>query len=310
MGIIVGGENIQAATGGARDANGDRRVDQPVRGILLMVLGSTLITFNDAATKIVTEEHSVSQAILVRGLFSLIPIYFLAWRSGGWEAMRWHSFRDQAVCAVPLVISLFLFVWSLSFIPIAVATIMLYLSPLFVTALAPLFGENVGWKRWSAVILGFVGAVFVIEPQGGAFSWWLMTPVAAALALSFRELATRRVIANETALSMLTVSTVAVILAAVPPSLFDWTPLSWTDYGLLAFSGLSFGLSLFLLTDAFRFADASLLSPVKYSGVITAAILGYAVWGDVPTLSAIFGAMLIVASVLIILWREQKQDGR
>ena len=286
----------------------DQRIDNPVKGILLMVMGSTLITFNDAATKVVTEEHSISQAILVRGLFSLIPICFIAWRFGGWTAVRWNSFGAQAVCAAPLVVSLFLFVWSLSFIPIAVATIMLYLSPLFVTALAPLFGEKVGWRRWGAVFLGFAGAVFVIEPQGADFSWWLLTPVAAALALSVRELVTRRVIANETALSMLTVSTVAVIVAAAPPSILDWSPLSWTDYGLLAFSGLSFGFSLFLLTDAFRFAEASVLSPVKYSGVIMAAILGFAVWGDVPSFSAVFGAVIIVVSVLIILRREYRRD--
>ncbi len=283
----------------------DRRVNKPVTGILLMLAGSTFITFNDAATKFVVTDHAVSQALFIRSVFSLAAIVFLVHREGGWKAARWNSLSAQLICGVPLVASVFLFIWSLSFIPIAIATIIFYLSPLFVTALAPLLGERVGWRRWGAVLLGFAGAVLVIEPTGGGFTWMYLVPVLAALTLAMRDLAARRIVAGETSLSILIFSTFALMVTTLPPAIAQWTPFSALDYGLLAFSGLCFGVSLFLLTEAFRYADASLVSPVKYSGVVVAAALGYAIWGDVPSLSALFGAALIIASVLVIMRREQ-----
>lgn len=282
-----------------------RRSDRPLKGVFLMIAGSVLITFNDASTKIVVTDHSVSQAIFIRGIFTLLPVLYLVYRAGGWQAAKWNSLWSQLLCAVPLVGSLFLFIYSLSFIPIAIATIIFYLSPLFVTALAPMLGERVGWRRWGAVLLGFGGAVLVIEPTGDSFSWGILVPVVAAFTLALRDVATRKIVDGETSLSILVVSSVAIIIAALPPAVIDWTPLSMWDLALLAFSGLAFGFSLYLLTEAFRFADASLVSPIKYSGVLMAAVLGYVIWGDVPSVSALFGAVLIVASLLVILRREQ-----
>lgn len=288
------------------DGYSDRHSDQPLKGVLLMIAGSVLITFNDAAIKIVVTDHPVGQAIFVRGVFALLPVLFLLHRAGGWRAAKWNNLWAQLICAVPLVGSLFLFVYSLSFIPIAIATIMLYLAPLFVTAFAPVLGERVGWRRWAAVMLGFGGAVLVIEPAAESFSWAYLVPVSAALTLALRDLATRKIVESESSLSVLLVSTVVIILAAFPPAAAGWTPLALTDWALLAFSGLAFGFSLFLLIEAFRYAEASLVSPLKYSGVVMAALLGYAIWGDIPSLPALFGAVLIVASVLITLRREQE----
>ena len=283
----------------------DRRVDRPVTGIVLMLIGSALITFNDAAAKFVVMDHPLSQALFLRAAFSLVPIAILVHRAGGWRAARWNSLTSQLMCGVPLLASVFLFIWSLSFMPIAVATIIFYLSPLFVTAFAPLLGERVGWRRWSAVALGFAGAVLVIEPTGGAFTWAYAVPILAALTLALRDLAARVIVAGETSLAILVFSTLALLVVSAPAAIAQWTPLSATDYGLLAFAGFSFGISLFILTEAFRYADASLVSPVKYSGVVVAAALGYAVWGDVPSLSALIGALLIIVSVLVILRRER-----
>lgn len=296
----------EAAQGGA--GYRDRRSDQPLKGVLLTIAGSVLITFNDASIKMVVINHPVDQAVFLRAIFALLPVLFLVHRSGGWQAAKWNNLWAQLICAVPLVVSLFLFVYSLSFIPIAIATIMLYMAPMFVTMLAPMLGERVGWRRWAAVILGFGGAVLVIEPAGDGFSWVFLTPIAAALALALRDLATRKIVDGESSLSILLISTVAVILAALPPAVIGWTPLAISDYVLLAISGLAFGFALFFMIDAFRYAEASLISPLKYCGVVIAAILGYVIWDDVPSLPALAGAVLIVASVVIILRREQKSD--
>ena len=290
----------QASQAGARV-----RSDRPLKGIGLMLAGSGLITMNDAAIKLVVDDHSVSQAILVRAAFALPVIAWLAYRAGGWQAARWHNPWAQLLCAVPLVASLFLFVASLSRIPIAPATVILYLSPLFLTALAPLLGERVGWRRWGAVLLGFAGTVLVIDPTGDTFTWFYLVPVCAAFVLAVRDLATRKLVESESSVSILLVSTLAVMASAVPGAVTSWQPLVPGDVALLAVSGLAFGFAMFFLTDAFRYADASLVSPFKYAGVIVAAGLGFAIWGDVPTLSACIGGLLIVSSGLFVLKREQ-----
>ena len=286
------------------------RSDRPLKGIGLMLAGSALITMNDAAIKLVLDDHTVSQAILVRAVFALPVIAWLAYRAGGWRAARWQNPWAQLLCAVPLVASLFLFVTSLSRIPIAPATVILYLSPLFLTALAPLLGERVGWRRWGAVLLGFAGTVLVIEPGGDNFTWFYLVPVSAAFVLAVRDLATRKLVESESSVSILLVSALAVMASAVPGAVTSWQPLAPGDIALLAVSGLAFGFAMFFLTDAFRYADASLVSPFKYAGVIVAAALGFAIWGDVPTLSACAGGVLIVLSGLFVLKREQAAASR
>jgi len=290
---------------GATPVGARTRSDQPFKGIGLMLVGSALITVNDAAIKLVLDDHTVSQAILVRAVFALPVIAWLAYRAGGWEAARWRNPWAQLLCAVPLVASLFLFVTSLSRIPIAPATVILYLSPLFLTALAPLLGERVGWRRGGAVLLGFAGTVLVIEPGSNTFTWFYLVPVSAALVLAVRDLATRKLVESESSVSILLVSALAVMISAVPGAVASWQPLALGDIGLLAVSGLAFGFAMFFLTDAFRYADASLVSPFKYAGVVVAAGLGFAIWGDVPTLSACAGGFLIVLSGLFVLKREQ-----
>lgn len=270
-----------------------------------MIAGSTLVTFNDAATKFVVEEHPVSQALFIRALFTLVPILWMIHHAGGWETARWRSLKAQLFCAVPLVGAMVLFIYSLSLLPIAIATIIFYLSPLFVTIIAPFLGERVGVWRWGAVIIGFLGAILVVEPGRASFTWAFAVPVVAAFVLAWRDIAARIVVAQESSLGILVFSTGAIALVTLVPAIAVWEALSWREYALLAFAGVAFGISLYLLTDAFRYAEASLISPIKYSGLIAAALLGYFVWGDVPSLSALMGAALIVVSVLVIMQRER-----
>ena len=284
----------------------DRRVDHASKGIYLTVLGTGVITLNDAAMKWVVADHPVGEAIFVRGLFALLPIALLLRRQGGWRALRWQSLRDQAVCAVLLTVAIFLFIFSLSRLPLATAVIIIYTSPLFVTALAPfLLGERVGWRRWSAVCIGFAGALLVIRPNGEDFSWLILLPLAVALLTAVRDIVVRRVLARESAVSILAFSVCAVTLCALPTATLGWVPLDALDLACLALAGLGFGFGIFFLTDALRHADASLLAPLKYSGVVWAVILGYLLWADLPSLEALAGAVLIVCSGLFILRREK-----
>lgn len=291
-------------------AHGERarlKSDRPSKGIALILLGSCLLTLNDTAMKWVVAEHPVGEAVFVRGLFALLPIMFIVRQSGGWSAIAWRNLPGQILSAGLLASALFTFIFSLTLLPIAVATIVVYTNPLFVTALAPfLLGERVGWRRWSAVCVGFAGALLIIGAPGKDFSWPVMLPLAAAGLAALRDIVNRRLVSGETSVSILAFSNVVVVLCALATAPQGWTALDGLDFCILAFSGLAFGFAMYCLIEALRFAEASLLSPFKYAAVLIAVILGYVIWGDIPDFSTWTGAFLIVGSGLFILWRERR----
>ncbi len=278
----------------------------PAKGILMMAFGCGLLTCNDAMIKWVLVDHPVGQVVFVRGLFAFLPILLIAQLKGGLRTLRWRRPGGHALCAGLLVAALFLFAFSLSRLPLADAIIIVYTSPLFVTALAPrLLGEKVGWRRWSAVLVGFFGVGLVIQPGGETFSWLLLLPLLVALLVAVRDIWTRKLIATETSISILATSSGAGTLAGLASLPFGWAAMDAFDVGLLAAAGIAFGTAFYFITEAFRFAEASLVSPFKYSAVIWAVILGFVVWGELPGAVALIGALVIVASGVFILEREQ-----
>ena len=181
-----------------------------------MILGATLLTLNDAAMKWVVADHPVGEAVFVRGLFVLAPIALLVRRSGGWGAVAPRNLTGQMASAALLTGALFTFIFSLTLLPIAVATIVVYTNPLFVTALAPfLLGERVGWRRWSAVAVGFAGALLIIGAPGGDFAWPVLLPLAAAGIAALRDVVNRRLVAGETSVSILALSNATVVVCAL-----------------------------------------------------------------------------------------------
>jgi drug/metabolite transporter (DMT)-like permease len=284
------------------------RIDNAPRGIALMVLGAGCIVVNDAAMKWVVMEHPIGQAIFVRGLFALIPIWLLVRRSGGYQSLRWTRASSHLLCAVLLVVPLFIFIYSLSQLSLALATLIFFANPLFITLLAPLIlGEEIGWRRRAAVVVGFIGVAIIMDPSGGEFRWVMLGPVFVALFSAFRDLVIRRLVVNETSVALLASSSLLVTLTALSTFPLGWDVLELTDVAALALAGAGFGFGIYFMTDALRYADASLLSLYKYSAVIWSLFLGFAIWRDIPGSRTCFGAALILASGLYIAYRERRK---
>ncbi len=206
-----------------------------------------------------------------------------------------------------VLIPLFLFVFSLSRLPLSIATIIFFTNPLFVTLLAPWFlNETVGWRRISAVLVGFAGATLVVKPVGDAFVWIMLGPLLVALLSAVRELIVRTALARETSVSLLFYSSAAVTLIALATAPFGWVPLSWHTLVLLAASGMVFSFGIYLMTEGLRFGDASLLSQYKYTGIVWALGLGYLLWEEAPDWWTLLGTVLIIASGLYIVLRQRR----
>jgi len=277
----------------------------PYRGIACMVAGGALLTANDAILKWLTGGYPVGQIMFLRGLFVFVMVAYLVWRAGGLVSLRVVRFRGHLVRAGLVVGGTFMFVTGLSLLPLADAIAISFAGPLFVTALAPvMLGEHVGWRRWAAVLVGFVGVLVMIRPTGEAVQWAALLPLAASLTGALRDILTRGMSGRESSVAILFVSTSAVCLGGLATAPFGWSPVTMPDIGLFALAGLVLGGAHFLLIETFRFAEAALVAPFKYSNMIWAVALGFFIWGDLPDRWTIGGAAFVICSGLYILHRE------
>ena len=279
----------------------------PIRGILLLMAGSGVLVLSDGITKLLAARYPVGQIICIRAVFTLVPILLLAWHAGGLHTLRIRNVGMQIIRAGCAVASSALFIAGLIFLPLADCTALAFSGPLFVTALAtPMLGEKVGWRRWTAVCVGFAGVLIMLRPTGGSLQWAALLPVLGAVAGAFRDTITRKVRLTASPVAVLAFTMAAMALAGLWTLPFGWEPVTGDDLLLLATAGILLGGAQYLVIHAFYLAEASVIVPYKYMSLIWAALLGYAMWGDVPDRWIVLGAALVVGSGLYIMHRESR----
>jgi drug/metabolite transporter (DMT)-like permease len=176
-------------------------------------------------------------------------------------------------------------------------------SPLMITVLAAvMFGERLGPSRWLAVSVGFVGVLFIIQPQADGFDGYALVCLLSTLLLSVRDLVTRRVHATVPSILVTLSNTIAVTLFAALLSVFEsWRAFSFYEIGYLAVVAVFLSTAYYLLVVSTRHGDLSLIAPFRYSALLFAAIAGFIVWGDVPNALAWGGIALVIASGIYVL---------
>lgn len=294
------------------------------RGIQLMLAGSMILPFMDAAAKSLGESLGSSTIVLARFTFQTLFLLPFVWSTlylpRGTE-MILHIKRSLG-----LSIATLLFFTSIQVMPIVDALAVFFVMPLIVTLLAPwVLGETVGWRRISAVAVGLIGAVMIIKPGQALFGIHALLPLGTALSFSFYLMYTRKLarsnekaegIKNRKPVSAITMQfwsgligsiiLMISILVLQPLDLavfnFQW-PESW-QWKRLVIVGLIAAIGHLVLTNAFKHADASVLAPFQYVELIIAAILGWYLFNDIPTLTTVTGTLILVASGIYIFKRE------
>jgi len=283
----------------------------PLRGIAYMVLALLLLTLSDAATKWLGASLPVGQIIGLRAVFIFIPTLLIVRRSGGLATLRVYDMRGVAMRAVLYVGSTALIATAMILLPLADAETMLFAGPLFVTALAtPMLGERVGWRRWAAVATGFAGVVIMLRPTPDAIQPLAIVPLVGALFSALRDITTRRIAATETTNAIMFWSATALLVGGTLTAPFGWAPLRAVDVALLAASGTLVGLAHYFMIEAYRQAEAAVVSPFKYTAIVWAVLLGYLVWGTAPDAFILAGGALVIASGLYILHRETRRGSQ
>ncbi len=279
------------------------------RGIAFMVAAGAFVTVNDSIVKLVTVSLPVGEILFLRGLFALFGTLLLARRFGGTAAMFVvHDRKGMAFRVAAVVASNFLFVTSVKLLPLADAVAIGFAGPLFLTLLAvPFLGERVGWRRGLATLVGFMGVVLMVRPTGDVFLWATLLPVTNALVGAGRDLMTRKISATDSSISMLCWATVAVAASGLLTLPFGWvwpTALQWGQMAVCA-GGLAVGQ--YMMIEAFRWAEASLVAPFKYTTMAWAVLAGFLLWGYLPDAWLLSGVTLVIASGLYIWHREGRR---
>jgi len=293
-------------TNGPRTAG---RVEAPGRGMACMIAGGLLLTMNDGVVKWLSGDYQVGQILAIRGAAAVILITcVLCWRRE-FNIFQVRYPKIQLLRAVLMIASTFLFVNGLRLMPLADTVAIAFVGPIFVTALAPvLLSEKVGWRRWTAVLVGFIGVLIILRPGGGALNWAALLPAGAALCGACRDLLTRGISQGEASGTTLFYSTLGVALAGAVMAPFGWQTPDLADLGLFALAGLLLSVAHFLHIETFRFAEAAVVTPFKYSALLWAMAIGYLAWGDIPDHRTFLGAALLVASGLYIFHREGRRS--
>jgi drug/metabolite transporter (DMT)-like permease len=278
------------------------------RGILAMSGSVVVFIFNDALIKLASETMPPLQAIGLRGCFATLWCVIALVARGELRHAHlllnpWVATRGalEALAAITYLV-------SLAFIPFAIATAINLSTPLFLAALAVLLlGEVVGWRRWSAIAVGFVGVLMVIQPRTGDVNIWTWMVVFSSLIGALRDVIARWVPPRVPTLvvSLSSALTLAVV-GCVWATLDGWQPIPLRGVLLVLGSSLLLAAGYqFLMISLRSGAEFSVIGSFRYGSVLWALGIGYVLWGDIPNGLAIAGIAVVVGAGLYILHRER-----
>lgn len=288
-----------------------------VTAILLKVISTLLFAVMGALVRWLGEVVPVGQVVFFRSAFAIFPVVlFYAWRRELWTAL--HTGRPLGHIGRGLVGvgGMFFNFGALARLPIADVTAIGFSSPLITVAFAGLLlGERVRVYRWSAVVIGLVGVVVMLAPHLSVGQLSAMSDAAAlgaifavfsALLGAAAVIQTRRLTYSETTSSIVLYFSLICMAAGLVTLPFGWIWPTAPQLLGLVMVGVLGGVSHLLLTESYRYAQASLVAPFDYVAILWAFLLGYLMFGEVPGLMALAGAAIIVAAGLFVIWRERQ----
>jgi drug/metabolite transporter (DMT)-like permease len=277
-----------------------------LRGIMLMIFARLVFAGSDTFTKLASTGLPASEVVVLRNAVSLPIVLFMAWRLGGLAHLS--AFRNRVVVSRSVLegTGTLAFVAALPFVMLGQSTVILLTVPIILVALsALLFHEDVGWRRWTAIFVGFVGVILVAGPFGARPTYYLLLTQFTAVCWAFRDLMTSRIVGRIPSITVALVNTIIVALLAVPGALWQ----EWRGFGLqealyLLGSGGFVAFANFLYIDALRTGAIAVVAPFRYTAAIWASIAGFLVWGDIPDWLGVIGTLFIIGSGLYTFYRE------
>ena len=284
------------------------RVERIPRGILYMIIATALFAGSSAISKLLVVTYPVGEILFTRCAVGLACVAAFILPRHGLAVFETDKLGQHTLRSVSQLLSQTFILLAFSLMPLASAVAINFSAPLFATLVAALvFSERVTPARWFALLVGFVGVLLVTHPGPDSFQLGALFALCNAILYGSVTVGVRRMTATEST-ETLTIYQLLFLTGFFALSLpFGFVMPSWTDAGVMLFNGAANALGQYLWTRALHLAPTSAVVPFNYFSLVWAMMLGFAVWGDVPSLMLLAGSAIVVGSGLFLLWSETRR---
>jgi len=284
------------------------RLNENLLGAALMTCCVLAYVLNDAVMKLLFADIDFFQAIFLRGLVSLPPLLVLALMTK--TLLQKYSAKNQRFMIIRILAEIgttVTFLTALKHMPLANVTAILQSLPLAITMAAAIFlGEPVGWRRWSAICLGFTGVLIIIRPGLAGFNSYSLLALAAVLLLTVREISTRQLDKKIPTVTVALSTTLGITVFAALMLIGDeWAEINFVSWSLIIAAAAAVTVATLLSVVAMRTGDIGFVSPFRYTSLIGAIGLGILLFGEWPDGMTLLGAVIIAFAGVYSLYREQ-----
>ena len=284
------------------------RLNDNLLGAALMTCCVLAYVLNDAVMKLLFADIDFFQAIFLRGLVSLPPLLVLALMTK--TLLQKYSAKNQRLMIIRILAEIgttVTFLTALKHMPLANVTAILQSLPLAITMAAAIFlGEPVGWRRWSAICLGFTGVLIIIRPGLAGFNSYSLLALAAVLLLTVREISTRQLDKKIPTVTVALSTTLGITAFAALMLIGDeWAEINFVSWSLIIAAAAAVTVATLLSVVAMRTGDIGFVSPFRYTSLIGAIGLGILLFGEWPDGMTLLGAVIIAFAGIYSLYREQ-----
>ena len=273
-------------------------------GFLYMFLSVCAFSLMDIIVKW-TADYPLGQVLFFRGFFGIIFYFFIIPKKrikNFYQTKRplLHLLR----CLSGLIALIAIFI-ALRNLPLATVVSISFAAPIFTTFLSIFFlSEKVGLYRWLAVIIGFIGILVITEPGFESLNIYYIFPIIFCIGLSYVAIAIRQLSSTEPVWLISLNFSIAITIAGLCTLPFGWKMPTYFDFVILSLVGFFGGVANLWLSQSYKFSEVSLVTPLKYLGLVFAIFFGFLIWGEVPSLKSLFGGLLVILSSIIIFRRE------
>ncbi|GGD16620.1 DMT family transporter [Aureimonas glaciei] len=282
-----------------------------VRAGLCMLAAMAAFVVNDGLVKLASEDMGVGQILAVRGLMATAILAAFAFWLGAFRPLRTVLQPMLLLRTLADILATLTYVSALRALPLANTTAIFQALPLAVTLGAALFfGERVGWRRWTAIAVGFLGVVIIVRPGLEGFTTASIYVLLSVVCAATRDLATRRLPAGIPSLFISMTTALAVSLTGWAMLPFEgWQPMAAPQVLTLGCAAVLITIGYVFIVEAMRAGDISFVAPFRYSVLVFALLIGVLVFGERPDGFVLLGSLIIVGSGIYTLYRERVRGG-
>ena len=278
-------------------------------GILLMIITTIVFASQDGLSKYLATEYNVYMVVMIRyWFFATFVISMSSQKTGGIKRVaKTKSPILQIFRSLILVAEMCITILAFTLLGLAETHAIFASYPLIIAMLSgPILGEYVGWRRWLAICVGFIGILIILNPGNGIFSPYALVPLAGAILFALYGLLTRYVGQYDNSSTSFFWTGVVGSIAMTIIGLNYWDPVSKSDWSIMLLLSASGVVGHYLLIKCYEVAEASAVQPFAYLQLIWASIIGIIIFGEQITTNVLIGACIIVGAGLFTLWRERK----